>query len=170
MHWIIVLGIVAFVYYVLTHKSSGNKPSSKSSADRKPAGRGTSFLPPIPKGFQIFDARLSVAGIQYRREDATRFADDSGQTLALERETGNAHDTNAIKLIGISSNVRRFIGYVPREVAAQIVGSGLADAVQPRLERIWCNNSGFVDVTFQIIGPKDKKAQYDDFLNKSAAI
>ncbi|HAL37166.1 MAG TPA: hypothetical protein DCP03_03230 [Polaromonas sp.] len=169
MHWISVLGIIAFVLYALTRKRTDSKPSSKSSAGGKSAGRGTNFLPPIPKGFQIFEARLSVAGIEHRRDDALRFADDSDQTLALEREPDNAHDPNAIKVIGIERGTRRFIGYVPKGVAEQIVGSGLTDAVQPRLDRIWRTDSGFVDVTFQIVGPKDKKAQYVDFLNSKPA-
>lgn len=169
MHWIIVLGILAFLFYALTRTSSGSKPSGKSSPSGKSAGRGKNFLPPIPKGFQIFDGRLSVAGIEHKRDDAIRFADDSDQTLALERETNNTHDANAIKIIGVSRGKRRFIGYVPREIAAQIVGSGLVEVVLPRLERIWRTDGGFVDVTFQIVGPKDRKAQYNDFLTSKPA-
>lgn len=169
MNWIIVLGVIALFLYVLTRKSDYSKPSGKSTAGGKSAGRGTNFLPPIPKGFQIFNARLSVAGIEHRRDDALRFADDSDQTLALEREPDNTHDANAIKVIGVTRGTRRFIGYVPKEVAEQIVGSGVADVVQPRLERIWRTDNGFVDVIFQIVGPKDKKAQNVDFLiNKPA--
>lgn len=169
MNWIIALGIIIFLFYALTRKGTGNKPSAKSAAASKSAGQGTSFLPPIPKGFKIFDARLSVAGIEHRRDDALRFAADYDQTLVLEREPDNAHDANAIRIIGVTRGTRRFIGYVPKDVAEQIVGSGLAEAVQPRLERIWRTNNGFVDITFQIVGPKDRKAQYDDFLNNKPA-
>lgn len=169
MHWIIILGIIAFIFYTLTRKSSGNKPSGKSSTGDKSVGHGTNFLPPIAKGFQIFEGRLSVSGVEHRRDDAIHFADDSDQTLALEPEPDNTYDANAIKVIGVSRGTRRFIGYVPKEVAEQIVGSGLLDAVQPRLERIWRTDKGFVDVAFQIVGPKGKKAQYEDFLNNKSA-
>lgn len=169
MHWIIVLGIVVFVIYLLAPRGSTSKVSVKSSFGGKSAGRGTNFLPPIPQGFQIFDARLSVAGIEHHRNDAILFANDSNQTLAMEREPDNTHDANAIKVVGISGSARRFIGYVPKDVAAQIVGSGLVDVIQPRLERIWSTDNGFVDVTFQIIGPKSSKAQYADFLNNKPA-
>ncbi len=169
MHWIIVIGIIAFLFYALTRKSPGTKPSGKSSSGGKSAGQGTKFLPPIPEGFQIFNGRLAVAGVEHRRDDAIRFAGASDQTLALERESDNTHDANAIKIIGVSRGTRCFIGYVPKEVAEQIVGSGLVDAVQPRLERIWRTDNGFVDVTFQIVGPKDKRAQYEDFLNNKPA-
>lgn len=168
-HWIIVLAIIAFIFYTVTRKSTGSKSSGKSAVGSKSAGKGTNFLPSIPKGFQIFEARLSVVGVQYRRDDALRFADDFDQMLALERDPDNVHDANAIKVIGVARGTRRFIGYIPKEVAEQIVGSGLADTVQARLERIWRNESGFVDVTFQIVGPKDKKAQYEDFLNTKSA-
>lgn len=173
MEWIIVLGIIAFLFYAVTRKSDKGKSSGKSTTGGKSEGRGTNFLPPIPNGFQIFNARLSVAGIAHRRDDALRFADDSDQTLALEREPGNAYDANAIKVIGVTRGTRRFIGYVPKEVAEEIVASGLADVVQPRLERIWRSGNGFVEVIFQIIGPKDRKtkanAQYDDFLSNKPA-
>ncbi|MBE0615159.1 MAG: HIRAN domain-containing protein [Burkholderiales bacterium] len=169
MNWIIVLGVIVLFLYVLTRKTDDRKPSGKSMAGGKSTGRGTNFLPPIPKGFQIFNARLSVAGIQHRRDDARRFADDSDQTLALEREPENTHDANAIKVMGVTRGTRRFIGYVPKEVAEQIVGSALADVVQPRLERIWRTDNGFVDVIFQIVGPKDKKAQYIDFRSNKPA-
>ena len=169
MHWLIILAIVGFLLYALTRKAKGDGSATKSLGSGNSAGKGTNFLPPIPKGFQIFASRLSVAGIQYRRDDALRFANDSDQTVALERDSDNPHDPNALKVIGVGREMRRVIGYVPREAAEQIVGSGLADVVQARLERIWCGGDGYVDITFQIIGPKDKKAQFYDFLKGKPA-
>ena len=169
MNWIIVLSIIAFLYYVLTHKSSESKPSGRSSGSINSSGRGANFLPPIPKDYQIYNGRLSVAGVEHRRDEAIRFADDADQTLLLEREPDNTHDANAIKVIGVSHSKHYFLGYVPKEVAEQIVGSGLVDVVQPRLGRIWRTDGGYVDVTFQIVGPKNRKVQYVEFLNDKPA-
>lgn len=183
--WFIVLAIIVVLYYVLSRKNTSGgiaKQSSRrnesaasvggaiqSSGRSNSSGKGTAFTSPIPKGFQIFAPRLSVAGIQHRRDDALCFADDSDQTLALEPEPGNSHDPNAVKVIGIARGMRRFIGYVPKDVAEQIVGSGLADVVQARLDYISRSGNGFVDVTFQIVGPKDRKAHYDEFPTRKPA-
>lgn len=170
MQWIIILCIVAFLFFVFARKKTRGDYSSKAFVESRSSGQGTNFLPPIPKGYRIFNGRLSVAGIEYRRDDAIRFAKSADQALALEREPNNMHDANAIKVIGISHGKHYFIGYVPKEIAEQIVCSGhLMDAVQPRLERIWHTDSGYVNITFQIIGPKDKREQYDDFRNNKPA-
>src|SRR6266508_6942023 len=82
----------------------------------------------IPEGFQIFEERLEVAGVGFRKENAVAFANAKEGWLELEREFGNEHDPNAIKVIGCSKGCfetkRRFIGYVPREVAQAIVQGG----------------------------------------------
>jgi hypothetical protein len=62
--------------------------------------------------------------------------------------------------------VRRFIGYVPKEVSEHIVSSGLINDIQPRLERIWHSETGFVDVMFQLVGPKESKAHYYDCVQR----
>ena len=169
MYWLIVLAIIALLLYTLTRKSASARPTQKFLSSEGAADEGTNFLPPIPKGFRIYSARLSVAGTQYRHADALRFADGSDQALALERESDNTHDSNAIRVIGVERGTRWFIGYVPRDEAKQVVGSGLAGVVQGRLERIWRSDDGYIYVGFQIIGPKDRKAQYDDFLKGKPA-
>jgi hypothetical protein len=40
----------------------------------------------IPKGFQIFDERLEVMGVKYRKDDAASFASSKNQWLELERD------------------------------------------------------------------------------------
>ncbi len=71
----------------------------------------------IPDGFQIFEERLEVAGVSFRKEDAAAFASATDGWLELERDLGNKHDRNAIKVIGCNKGFfgtkRRFIGYVP---------------------------------------------------------
>lgn len=158
MHWIIVIGIVALLFYVLTRKNSVH-PTVKST----PSGHGNRDMPHIPKGFQIFEEQLSVAGTEYRHDDALHFANGIEQTLVLEREPNSAYDENAIRVIGVAHGMRLFIGYVPREIAAHIVGSGLMEVILPRLVRIWCTNDGFIEINFQIIGPEDKIMQYRQY-------
>ncbi|WP_334042674.1 HIRAN domain-containing protein [Burkholderia ambifaria] len=128
-----------------------------------PRGRQR-FLPPIPKDFQIYVGHgvgISVVGIQYRRRNALRFAVDCEQTLLFEREPYNPHDPNAIKVIGVCGSSRDFIGYVPRDLASQLVESELVEVVQPRLISIWCSGGGYVDIAFQIVGPKKRKVDFD---------
>lgn len=139
LFWIIVVLVIVAV--ICSRGRSRGKSHRKSHSDESSQGQRTRFLPPIPKGYQIF-SREAVAGIQHRREDAQRFARSSSQTLALERELGNPHDANAIKVIGLSQGARFFIGYVPKETAEQIVGSALMDSVQPRLTQIYRFVSG----------------------------
>lgn len=177
--WVILLAVIAFVVYSLSRKSkppivvssqthSGyDKPTDHAAAQN--SSHGTSFLPPMPKGFQIADSRLSVSGIHYRKDDALRFSRGAGQTLELEREASNPHDPNAVKVIGVSLGARNFIGYIPKDTAEQIVGGGLFEIVRPRLDRIYVSGNGFIDVQFQIICPKDKIKQYGDFLKSKPA-
>nr|WP_249185864.1 HIRAN domain-containing protein [Burkholderia ambifaria] len=139
--------------------------NSSSEEDEYNPPRGQQrFLPPIPKGFQIFAGHgvgISVVGIQYRRRDALRFAAGSDQALLFEREPHNPQDPNAIKVIGVCRSSRDFIGYVPRDLASQLVESELTEIVQPRLISIWCSGGGYVDIAFQIVGPKERKIDFD---------
>lgn len=119
---------------------------------------------PIPEGFQIYERMLTVAGITFRRKDAAAFAKGKRPWLEIEREPGNTYDPNAIKVIGCSKGFfgdkRRFIGYIPKEVSKLIVEGDYLDKVLPRLDRAYVGYDDFVEIRFQIIGPKDEK---DDF-------
>lgn len=169
MLWLFAFLVAVFVFYAVFKKASGASLSQQSLSVRTALDEGLDFLPPIPKGFRIYAARLVVAGTQYRHDDARRFAEGSDQTLEFERDPSNPQDPNAIKVIGVDQRERRFIGYVPRGEAEQIVASGLAGVVQGRLERIWRSDDGFIYVRFQVIGPWAMKEQYDDFLNNKPA-
>jgi len=54
-----------------------------------------------------------------------------------------------------------FVGYVPRDWASHLVESGLVEIVRPRLISIWCSGGGYVDIAFQIVGPKERKVDFD---------
>lgn len=118
----------------------------------------------IPEGFQIFEERLEVAGMSFRKTDAISFAKSSNIWLELERDIGNKYDKNAIKVVGCSKGFfgvkRRFIGYVPKYVSELIVTNRFWGLVKPRLLKTYVGNGDFVEVLFQLLGPKGKKYEY----------
>lgn len=121
-------------------------------------------LPEILEGLQIFEERLEVAGVQYRRDDAHAFANGQNLSLEFEREPNNTHDQNAIKLIGCRHGYfgvkRHFIGYVPSNVAADIVERGYYEKVAPRLLKTYVGENGFVEILFQVLGPRGERLKY----------
>ena len=118
----------------------------------------------IPDGLQIFEERLEVAGVSFRKDDATAFATTKDGWLELERELGNKYDPNAIKVIGCNKGFfgikRRFIGYVPKEISRLIVEGKYLDQIHPRLLKTYIGDRGFVEILFQILGPKGKKFEF----------
>lgn len=125
---------------------------------------GKYHLRRIPDDLQIFEERLEVAGIQYRRDDARAFADGRSLFIEFERDAANQHDKNAIKVIGCRKGFfgtkRYFVGYVPSEVAADIVEGGYYEKIVPRLLKTYVGDSGFVEILFQVLGPKGQRLKY----------
>ena len=130
--------------------------------------KSQNFTPDSPPNSSVYQTTL-VSGIFFRKSDVRGFFAGLDHKLEFEREPSNKHDKNAIKVIGISSQKRFFIGYVPKEYAKQIVDSGLDDIVYPRLRRIFCNSQDFYEVRFEILGPSKLKKQYQDALNNKPA-
>lgn len=165
--FLVVLGI-AYFYFATKKKPPSNKQDSFQSIPTKssPGSKqgATSFDSPIPKDRQIFAKHMPVAGLGYRKKEALNFAKSNNQSLSLQKDDSNEHDSNAIKLIGISGSTNYFVGYLPKELAAQIAGTGLFDCLTVRLVRIFIGNDDFLDIHYQIIGPKDEKKKFDDFL------
>lgn len=120
---------------------------------------------PIPPGFQIYAKSLPLAGSNYRRKNKLLFAESSRQTLCLLREPDNPKDKNAIQIIGECTEGNYELGYLPRDIAKQINDSGLFDVVLPRLCKIYIGerNDGYVDISYQLIGPKSDKKKFDSF-------
>lgn len=121
---------------------------------------------PIPAGMQIYESELYVAGIHHRRSDAQQFIAGQQQRLEIEPEPGNPYDPNALRVMGCwrqsGRDERRQIGYVPSEVSAKIVERGFSARVAPRLWHTYCGDTGYVDVVFQLLGPKKEKARYGE--------
>jgi hypothetical protein len=123
--------------------------------------------PPIPDGYVIHSWN-SVAGIQQKKKAALKFAKNRNQSLEFEREPDNKQDSNAIKIIGCSKRLvfadRDTIGYVPRELASCIVEGGFWGSVEPRLRRIHVGKDEYIEVEFQLLGPREQKKAFNDFL------
>ena len=142
---------------------------SEMESRRVGVAKATDFLPPIPQGYQIYKRMLFVAGISYRKEDASLFIRDSHQTLEFEREPNNPKDKYAIKLIGVTPTSRYFVGYVPKEISKLLVKTGLLDKVEPRIDRTYHGIKDYVEIRFQIIGLKENKKQFDEFFKNKPA-
>lgn len=171
MELLIGLIVVVVLYFYFSSKGK-SKSTAKGSSKKQSSGEydeiKQSFLPPIPAGYQIY-AGCPVAGMQHRKEEAIKFAQSRNQELTLERDTRNEFDPNAIKIIGKSGATQYFIGFLPKEISAQIVGTGLFESIQARLGRIYLSSTGFLDIQYQIIGPKKQKQVFDDFLRNQPA-
>jgi len=114
---------------------------------------------PIPDGYRIYADRVEVAGIANYRRDAQIFISAGKKWVELQRDPDNAYDQNAIKVIGCKKGFfgtkRLMLGYVPRDIAKVMVDGGVFELISARLLKTYLGNDGFVEVMFQIVGPKD---------------
>ncbi len=129
---------------------------------------GISFLPPIQVGYEIYYENLEIQGIQDRQTIVWQFIQGSNHLLDWEQEPSNPQDPHAIKIFGVSEQIfstkRDMLGYVPGDVAKQIVTSGLWPFLQLRLDYISVANQGFIAIRFQILGPIRKKNGHEKTL------
>lgn len=118
---------------------------------------------PIPEGFQIYAKELPLAGSKYKSNNKIEFATGKYRSLRLEREPDNAKDPNAILVIGECTDDEFELGYLPKDLAAQIAKSNLFSVVQPRLLRVYVGDrgDGYVNIQYQLIGPKADKPRFD---------
>jgi hypothetical protein len=127
------------------------------------------YLPPIPDGHQIYADRLEVRGVAHRKMNAVAFVSGKrDHALELEREPSNKYDPNAIKIFGVWRGWflrhRVDVGYVPREVAAVIAELDVFEVIRPRLARTYLSSRGFVDIYFEITGPKERAHEFKEAL------
>jgi len=117
-----------------------------------------------PDGFQIFENEMPVAGVHARISACTAFIKGKKHQIAWAREPNNAHDSNAIRIVGTTKGLfgtkQRFLGYVPAEVSARIAAGDWFDSLIPRLRFMRISDDGYVEITFDIIGPKGEKKSY----------
>jgi hypothetical protein len=128
------------------------------------------FLPSIPKGHQIFETDVELAGVEHHRKSVISFVESEEQSIELEREPGNRADSNAIAVIGTSQSrsgrERKLIGYVPAEIALRVAITDVFSVLHPRLRRVWVSDSGFCVVGFDLTGPKSMIGAYRDGVAK----
>ena len=160
MEWLIVVVAVVVLYFFSKGKSQPNK-KNKQSLPSNPVSKNT--VESIRKGFQIFVPNISIEGIQFRKSEATRFIDDSNQQLSLQAEPTNEVDKNAIKIIGEGSKGRYHLGYVSKDIALKLASTNCLPFVYARLIRTYRSETNFIDITYQIVGKKDKKEQFDSY-------
>jgi hypothetical protein len=94
MVWLALVAIIIVVAVILGAAKANN--AGEAAFRRNPSSRsddessGKTFLPPIPRGFQIYLSRLNPAGMQHRKEAAFDFAMralDDDPVLSLVRST-----------------------------------------------------------------------------------
>lgn len=114
---------------------------------------------PLRDDFRIYVNYVPVKGLALRRTAAAKFCKASKRELSLRREPSNSHDANAIMVMGSSKGwlgrTEKHLGYVPADYAAKLVALNLADLVRARLLKTYVGEDGFVEIEFQIVGPKD---------------
>jgi hypothetical protein len=119
------------------------------------------FLPPIQVGYEIYYENLEIEEIQDRQDSVWQFIQGSSQLLEWEQEPSNPKDPFAIKIFGISEQVfstrHEMLGYVPGNIAKEVVNGGLWPFLQLRLDSIYVANHGHIAIRFQILGPIRKK-------------
>ncbi len=126
-------------------------------------GEVISFLPPIQVGYEIYHENLQIEGIQDWQDNVWEFIQGSNQMLEWEQEPSNPQNPFAIKIIGIAeqmfSTKHAMLGYVPGDVAKEVINSGLWPFLQLRLDCIYVASQGHIAIRFQILGPIRKKSR-----------
>jgi hypothetical protein len=70
---------------------------------------------------------VAAAGVSFRPESLENASFDPGRRLALVAEPDNEHDPNAVAIWNVDRTLQ--LGYVPREVAAELDGSEQAVSI-----------------------------------------
>lgn len=160
MEWLIVALIVGVLYIISKGKKQKNKNATYATGSSSVAKNSGEK---IRKGYQIFVSNMSVEGIQFRKDVVNQFIDDSNQRIKLEAEPSNQADENAIKIVGEGDRGKYHLGYVSKEVALKLAKTECLPYVYARLMRIYRGEQKFIDITYQIVGQKDKKEQFESY-------
>lgn len=95
----------------------------------------------LPEGSSLWRSEEEVAGIQYHLAAAIAFSKGDGKRLEFQRDPRNAHDQNAIIILGIyeygSRRVSVQIGFVSADLARLIATYEHGSQLSPRLRLIW---------------------------------
>lgn len=112
-----------------------------------------------PRDHKILYQRNEIAGLAHYKDAAQKFVRARRQYLEWETEPDNPHDKHAIVIFGCSKGFfhsrRDKLGYVPATLAAELHARGLVDKAAPRLLKTYMTDSGFVEILFEISGPRE---------------
>ena len=119
----------------------------------------------VPHGYQIYEQRLSIAGVHFYRGQALSFCKRGKKRLEFIFNRENQHEKNAIAVTGFSKGIfskekQYLLGYIPKEITNKILNAGLEHEVIPRLERIYIGDKVFLDIVFQVLGKEESKDKY----------
>jgi hypothetical protein len=134
MELIIAIAVIWLVFRMLGNSSHKPPPAPQvnpreelppsrsyiptSTTPARPSLTAASFQPTAPRMPSDTTVFTHVAGAPHRigKNTPVETVFHTGQSLTAERERGNRHDSNAIKLnIG-----QRHVGYIPKEVNAPL--------------------------------------------------
>lgn len=161
MEWLVgAFAVVMVLYFLSKGKSQPSKSENKSQSSKPSSKKRTES---IRKGFQIFVPTNSIEGIQFRKDAAIQFIEGNSQQLKLEVEPNNEADKNAIKVIGVCSRGQFHLGYVARDIALKLATTQTLPFVYARLMRTFRSEQNFIDISYQIVGQKDKKELFDSY-------
>ncbi|MCX7083926.1 MAG: HIRAN domain-containing protein [Methylococcales bacterium] len=155
---ILIAFLIIIVLYSLLKKSNALDPSKKIQK----------FNYEMPNDFTCCAGGL-VAGVYFRKNAALKFSNSDNLSIELELEPQNEEDKNAIKVIGVSSSGRSFIGYIPKELAAQIAETKLFESIQPRLTRIYQGKNDYLEIYFDLIIQKSLKPLFKAYIDNQKA-
>jgi len=118
----------------------------------------------IPSDFRIFEPEFGIEGIQYKRDNFLAVSKKGTElTFSMKHDSKNPKDANAIAIIakrpGFFGGVEKPIGFVPAKLASYIADTGLLKSLVIRPKRSFVSDD-VIDFSFDILGPKDKYAQY----------
>lgn len=178
---VIVLGIVAFVVAALVQGAA--REHAQVMALRAEIPGTDPFIPRYrksgssnvygqdrykPEGAWLpLTERIKVAGVHYRTETAHAWLDQVQRAEAGGRPYGiilvpeprNAHDQNAIKVVGhVEGRADWHIGYVPQELARSLADGPLRRGVKivGTLYSIYHRSDDDLEVNFMVLGEAGK--------------
>lgn len=137
------------------------------------------FKRPIPKGYQIYST-FEVTGlhIDTNRDTLDEFMRGNNLEIAFEHEPQNIHDHHAIRVVGTfdktvvtdkaSQRVEALLGYIPRQISEGLHSTGIFPRVIPRLYSSSEPGDRWVDMTVDILGPKEASllSQYHNYFEE----
>lgn len=143
------------------------------------------FKRPIPKGYQIYST-FEVAGLHIgeRRAALDDFVSGENIDVCFEPEPTNAHDKNAVLVVGLyerksllrsllgrGERQRVVLGYVPARDAEALQVTGALASIVPRLSSASTASDSWASLTVDALGPKGTQLtrEYFDYVKGQQA-